>query len=197
MYSDYDPVKKKQRDDALDAAKKTAVSAGTWGGVYGALDNMLSGNRSLGGIAARGLGTGATAAALGGGAAYLGHKLIGPPAEGDPSAAAKQGAVGGTAGGAAIGGAGGYLLGSGKLRGLADLPHAEKAAHYAKMALPLDNLAVDWIKKQAKHPSHAGGLKMALALGLVGAGIGGLKGFETGSEQDTKRNLSEENQYAG
>jgi hypothetical protein len=186
----YDAVKKHERDDALKAAKDTAISSGAYGGLFGALDNMLLGNRSLRGIAMRGLGTGLAAGAVGGGSALLGNAIAGPPSETNPAAYTAQGTLGGALGGGALGAGGGYLLGGGKLAGLKHLPGASRMGRLARESLPLDNLIIDYIKKLMANPSHAHGLKGAAFLGLMGAGLGGLQGFSAGMDQDTARNMA-------
>lgn len=192
----YDAMKKKERDSVLESAKKTAISAGEWGSAYGALDALLYGQRSVPKILLRGLGTGLAGAGIGGASSLIGDELLGPANPDDPSAHTKEGAVGGTLGGAALGGTGGYMLGSGKLSGLSHLPGAESLGKAAHAALPLDNLIVDWIKKKMKHPSHGSGLALAGGLGLLGAAVGGLHGAEAGMDRDTAAHLEDEERYA-
>lgn len=196
MQTYYDAEKKHERDAALESAKQAATSAGAWGGSFSALGQLLGGNRSFPSIAARALGSAATWGALGGGANYLGHEILGAPAENDPSAGIKQSAVGGAVGGG-VGGAGlGYLLGSGKLSGLKDLPGAGTISKIAHETLPLDNMVTDMIKSRIAHPSRGQGLKLAATLGLLGAGLGGFNAATTGMESDTNRNLTEEDEHA-
>lgn len=192
----YDEMKKKERDDALESAKHTAISAGEIGGIYGSLNALLYGEPSLSGVLRRGVGSGLTSAALGAGAAYLGHKLIGPPADDNPAAYSQQGALGGAVSGGLLGAGAGHLLGSGKLNWIHELPGAKAAYKAAETALPLKNMVTDFVKRQARHPSTGGGLKTALLLGGLGAGIGGLEGLSTGMDQDLSRNLAEEDQHA-
>ncbi len=188
----YDAMKKKEHDDALQSAEKTALSAGEWGSAYGALDSMLYGQRSVPKILLRGLGAGAASAGIGGGAAYLGDKLLGPANPDDPAAYAKEGAVGGALGGGALGGLGGYLAGSGKLSGLKHMPGAGMMGKAAEAALPLDNLMVDWVKKKMRGPSHGSGLALAAGLGLLGAGLGGIHGLSAGMDRDSADHLAED-----
>ena len=192
MQALYDAMKQHQRDDALESAKKTAISSGEWGTAYGALDSLLYGQRSVPKILLRGLGTGLAAGGIGGASSLLGDKLLGPANSDDPSAYTKEGAVGGTLGGGLLGAGTGYLLGAGKLSGLAHLPGAASLGKAANAALPLDNLVVDWIKKKMLHPSSSSGLAVAAGLGLLGAGIGGMHGTEAGMDRDTMAHLEDE-----
>ncbi len=180
----------------IDSVKKSALSAAGWGGLYGALGNMVNGNRSLPGILARGLGTAAASAPIAAGATYLGQKLLGSPGPDEGAAYTLRNALGGGLGGAALGGGMGYLLGSGKLRGLTKLPFAAKAAHVAEEALPLDNIIVDYLKKKALNPSPDAGIRSALMLGGLGGGYGALSGASEGSELDALRNLDQEDDDA-
>lgn len=193
MQALYDAMKKHERDDALESAKKTAISSGEWGSAYGALDSLLYGQRSVPQILLRGLGTGLMAGGIGAGSSLVGDALLGPANPNDPSAYTKEGAVGGTLGGGLLGAGTGYLLGSGKLAGLAHLPGAASIGKAANSALPLDNLVVDWIKKKMRHPSSSSGLAVAAGLGLLGAGIGGMHGTEAGMDRDTTAHLEDEN----
>jgi hypothetical protein len=200
----YDAIKKKERDSAIDSAKKTAFTSGIWGGALGGMDAMLYGQRSVPKILLRGLGTGLMAGGIGGGASLLGDELLGPANPNDPSAHTKESALGGALGGAGIGAGAGYLMGTGKLSGLAHLPRAGAIGKAAHAALPLDNLVVDWIKKKMRHPSSNSGLALAAGLGLLGGTLGGVHGAEAGMDRDLAAHLGEEDepsrypaQYAG
>lgn len=189
----YDREKRKEREHALEDAGKAASSAALWGGGFGAVDDLLwGGQRSLPRLAKNALGHAALWGGIGGGASYLGDKLLGPANPADPSAHTKEGAVGGAVGGG-IGGAGlGYLLGSGKLAGLEHIPGARRAGRAAKELLPLDNVITDWVKNKMKHPSAANGRSLALGLGAAGLGLGALHGLSAGMDRDTSANASME-----
>lgn len=180
MQQYYDMVKKKKRDDAMESAKDAALTSGEFGAAYGALNSVLHGAKSIPGVLLRSLGTGAVAGAAGGGAAYLGNKLIGSQTEDNPTAHTQQGTVGGALGGGTLGAGSGYLLGSGKLNWLKVVASAPKEA---------DNLVLKYIKKKAANPSLHGGLKSAAVLGLLGAGLGGFDGATSGMDLDTFRNI--------
>jgi hypothetical protein len=192
MQQYYDAVKQKNREDALDAAKHTGVSAGEVGGVYGALNSLLYGAKTIPQVLAKGVGGALSGAAIGAGSSYLGHKLLPRQPGADAPSEAQQGALGGALGGGALGAGGGYLLGSGASAALGKIPGAGMAKKAAAEVLPLDNMITDYIKKKMVNPSHAEGIKTAALLGLLGAGIGGLEGLNTGMDQDLSRSLSEE-----
>lgn len=195
MQAYYDMMKERERDDALESAKKAALAAGEWGTVYGSLASLLSGStRTVPGVLLRGVGAGAAAAGLGGSATYVGRSLLGEPHPGDPTAGTRQGALGGSLIGGGAGAGLGYLLGAGKLNPLANLHVSGQVAKLGNKFLPLDNLIVDRLKEQMAKPSHHGGLRTALALGALGAVVGGLHGAETGMDQDFMRNLDEDDQ---
>lgn len=189
----YDREKREERKRALDDAGKAAASAALWGGGFGAVDDLLwGGQRSLPKLAKKALGHAALWGGIGGGAAYLGNKLLGEANPADPSAHTRQGAVGGAVGGG-LGGAGlGYLLGSGKLAGLQHIPGAGRAARAAKEVLPLDNVLMDWVKSRMKHPGHGSGLALASGLGAAGLGLGALHGLSAGMDRDVTANADRE-----
>lgn len=191
----YDEMKKKKRrDTAVDAAKQAAMSAAGWGGIYGALNSVIHGNRSLPGIALRGLTAAASAAPFAAGSTLLGSKLLGAPDDDESSAYTLRSALGGGLGGALLGGGAGYLLGRGGLGALSKIPGLVKAAEWAKRekALPLDNLFVDYVKKQAANPSPQAASKLGLLLGGIG-GIGGaVSGISEGGGIDAMRNVNRE-----
>lgn len=191
----YDLVRKHEREDAIESAKKTAFTSGTWGAGIGALDALLNipaHKSSIGKVLLRGLGSGLATGAVGGSASLLGDALLGPADPNDPTAHTKEGGVGGALGGAGLGAGAGYLLGTGKLSGLAHAPGAETIGKAAHAALPLDNLVVDWIKKSARHPSKGSGLALAAGLGLLGGTVGGIHGTEAGMDRDLAARLGDE-----
>jgi hypothetical protein len=184
--NDEEYMRKKKREHAFRHAGETAA---LWGGLAGATGQLINGNRSVPSILLRGLGTAAvTGPAVAEGEA-LGHAVLGDPKDNDPTGYSVRGAVGGGLGGAALGGGVGYLLGSGRLRGLASLPYAGKIAQTAKEFLPLDNIITDRLRKWAAKPSHTNGLKAAALLGLGGGATAGLHGFYEGMDLDFLNNL--------
>lgn len=195
MEAYYDAMKEQQRKDAVDSAKEAAKSAAIWGGLGGAANQLIYGNRSIPSILLRGLGTAAAAAPMAAGAVSLGHSLLGAPDPEDPVAYSARGALGGALGGGLLGGGLGYLMGGGRLRGLAKIPHAEKIASAAKAALPLDNLIVDHLKRLMMSPSKETAAKAAMMLGLTGAIGGGVEGLMQGSDVDEMHNIERARGY--
>jgi len=176
MKAYYDNMRKKQQDDATSSVLEAAKSGALFGGVGGLTSGILSGQRSLRAIGMRGLGAAAALGATAAGGTALGNTIFGAPEEGEKNPYAKRAGWGtGIAGGVA--GAGlGYLLGSGKLRGVTSL--AGKTARHFEA--PLDNIVTDRIKSVMAKPSTGAGLILGGSLGALGAGLGAAKGIDEG-----------------
>ena len=187
-------LRKRRRDQESSAVGEAARSAGLWGGLGGAAYQLVNGNRSIPSVLLRGLGSAAIAAPAAAGATAIGNALLGSPKSDDPAAYTTRGALGGGLGGALLGSGVGYLLGSGRLRGLAHLPFAEKAAESVKKVLPIDNLITDRLRSWASMGSHANGLKSAGLLGGALGGFGAMTGSSEGMGVDAIRNLQQRDQ---
>lgn len=197
-----DALRRKQRDDIAEAVNESAANGAITGGLYGSIGKMLTGGRTPGALLKAGALGAATYAPLAAGSTALGSEVLGAPEEGDPTAFTTRGLVGGLLGGSAAGAGIGALLGGGRLRGLAKLPFAAKAAEVAGRELPLDNLLIDKLKKWAGNPGGASSAKSAALLAaLLGGGAGGI-GASEGMQLDFARNLGrhqddQEDGYAG
>lgn len=194
-YNEY--MAKKRRQDAVEeATRESTLNGAATGALYGGVGRMLTGARRPGDILkAAALGA-ATYGPLAGGTTALGSKALGAPEDEDAGAFTTRGLVGGLLGGGVLGAAGGALLGSGRLRGLAKLPFAGKVAKVAEKELPLDNLIVDKIKHWAKHPGAASSAKSAALLAAVlGTGAAGV-GASEGMQLDYLRNAAHDEEGA-
>lgn len=189
MQAYYDTMRDEEEKSAMQAAKDAAKSAALWGTIGGISTQLLGGNRSIPSILLRGLGMGAASAPIAAGATALGQEALGQPNPEDPTGYTKRGALGGAVGGGLMGAGLGYLLGGGRLRGLAKMPMMQKAGRYAEKVLPIDNLITDYLKHYASSPSPEMAKKAATLLGLTGTAVGGLKGLYAGEEADELKNL--------
>lgn len=192
----HDAMKRRHENELTDTAKEAAKSAAIWGGLGSAATQLITGNRSLPNILLRGLGGAAVAAPVAGGATLLGGSILGAPRDDEPAGYSRRGAVGGAVGGSLLGGGLGYLLGSGRLRGLAKLKPVASALEHAKDMLPIDNLVTDQLKKWALKGGHPNGLKGAALLGAGGGLFGGMTGLDEGMGIDTMHAFDQpEDQY--
>lgn len=184
------------REKAGQAGKSAAISSGALAGL-----SSLATSRSIPKALVKGLAYGAGGGALVGGGTLLGEELLGEPDEEEHGAFTRRAGVGAGVGGALLGGALGGLLGAGKLKGLARLravgeaaPALGRAASAVKAELPLDNHAVDYLKKWAMSPGQSSAGKSAalgaLGLGGLGATLGGSEGMQVdfleGQDQDER-----------
>ena len=158
-----------------------AASGALTGGTMGGIGKLLGGSRSVGQI----LGAGGIGALAGGtaipAASLLGEQALGAPAEADTQPYTLRAGLGGAAAGAGLGAVGGAATGAGLAGKFADM--VPGAAKFAKDAMPLDNLLVDYIKK-------SGGKKGALLGALLGAAGLGFMSADEGQQLDTFRNIS-------
>ncbi len=183
-------MRKKRHDDITDAVNESAANGAVTGGLYGAAGKMLAGGRTAGSLLKAGALGAATYAPIAAGTTALGSKIMGAPEEDDPTAFTTRGGIGGLVGGGLVGAGLGALLGSGRLRGLAKLPFAAKAASLAEHELPLDNIIVDKLKKWASHPGGASSGKSAALLAAILGGGSGAVGASEGMQLDFARNLA-------
>lgn len=188
---------KRMRETAWEAGKSGALSGGALAGL-----TSLATSRSIPKALVKALTYGAGSGALVGGGTLLGQELLGEPEDDEHGAYTRRAGVGAGTGGALLGGALGGLLGAGKLKGLAKLralgevaPAVGRAASSVAEELPLQNHAVDYLKKWARAPGAASAGKSAalgaLGLGGLGAALGGSEGMQVdyldGIDKDEKR----------
>lgn len=168
-----------EKQTTADAAVDAALAAGLTGGVLGGTSRLLSGARELAPIMRSALLGGGMMGGLAGGATALGSAILGAPKDTEEGAYTRRGLTGGLIGGAAVGGAGGAMLGALGNRALRGIPKATQA--FAKSELPLDNLIVDAIKRWMSRPGTASSAKTGALLGavtgLAGGGVGASEGM--------------------
>lgn len=184
------------REKAASAGKSAAISSGALAGL-----TSLATSRSIPKALMKSLAYGAGGGALVGGGTLLGEEILGEPDEEEHGAYTRRAGLGAGVGGALVGASLGGLLGAGKLKGLARLkalgekaPALGRAASAIGEELPLENHAVDYLKKWAGAPGReSAGKSAALAaagLGGIGLGLGGSEGMQVdfleGQEQDER-----------
>lgn len=178
----------KERRAMLDATKRTSVGGGIAGLLSGVASSIAGGQKSIGGLARTAATHALLGAGIGGGSQYIGQSLAGPVDENDGGGHANRGALGGAIAGG-IGGLGlAAMLGSGKLGWL------KKAAPAAKSLLGehiFDNIAADKLKSMVAKGEKG---RLAAALGIGGAGLGGFSGWEQGVDADYAKSLEDDNQ---
>lgn len=162
-------LRQKRRDKLAESVKSAALSGGISGASVGAVARLLAGKRAIPEILLGAAGAGATSAALGAGATYVGGELLGPASDKDPSAYTKRGGIGGAVGGGLLGAAVGGLAGAGKVK----LP---------KFAA--NNLIGDALAKLAANPSARTAKLGALLGGTVLGGSAGYLGADEGMQLD-------------
>jgi hypothetical protein len=158
-----------------------AASGAVSGGALGALPLLKRGTSIATGLKSIGTGAAAAAALVGGGA-YVGSKILGPVKDDEGAGFTKRAALGGTLAGAAAGGAG--VL----------------AARLVKRKLPIIGSPAAGLAKAAEEWRPAAAiakspLPVAVAGGAVAGGVlGGSHAADEGQQVDSIRNLRRDQQ---
>jgi hypothetical protein len=179
--------KDREREAVMDATKTGGIS----GAVTGGIGSILTGGKSLGSILKAAAAGGLAGGAIGGGSQMVGNTIMGSPEPGDAGAYGTRGAVGGALAGGLGGVALGALLGQGKLKALAHFGPIQRALA-EKGGGPLNNIATDKIKQWMASQGPKATPRIAAALGISGAAIGGWKGGEEGIDLDYIKSLKDD-----
>lgn len=180
--------KEREKKEIMAATKRAGAGGGLMGLVSGIGSSLAGGQKSLAGLARNAATHGLIGAGLGAGSQYIGQNLAGPVGDDEEGGHANRGAFGGAIAGGLGGAALGGLLSTGKLSWL------KKAAPLARATLgehSLDNLAVDQLKKMLAKGQNG---RLAAALGIGGAAVGGAHGFEQGVDADYAKTLEDDDE---